>query len=1054
MKTNVFLRSTRRQPVKALCLLLVIAFVTFAFVGRVSEYLLIRQETERLEGYYRSSADLESLGGGVWADTSEAVAYLEACPDVEAVNTYDYLSGVMEEDFCNADIDLLTSVQTQRLAFYGRVLVDGLPAFRVETVLAGLPEYIKEGGMASISSADAAGKAPDALKAGQSYLVLGQYIPDSPACSAGWGEGGAYRTNARSASDGRGNWYYPVDGEADWSDPALSYAAGFIQQAREEQRSLNIIPLRDMSALPMVQEADPALYLTAGRWLDGEDDAQGRRVCVINDNLATLRGLEVGDTLSIKLRDVPAYFGYDLNDSLRARNTATDTGEYEIVGIYDYRELYQRTVTRNFTYIPASVVPEGFRGASAETVNTERFYFQMEDIVPPSAAPLPWPGAVSFVLTSPDEEARFVAETRTDLERLGFRASFLDNGLEDFRATAGPMRQSSLYNALIYSAILLAAFALAAFVYFFLRRRELAIVRALGVPVRSCVKQISLPLGLIGLPGVLLGGTLGWRYTLANAAKTLEALAEFGDGTISALPVYWLVLLWASAAALLLALTVGSAAVLSRRPVLEQMQGGSAVKEKRRTARQDAIAASGGGVRVSELSFEAAALALREPLPRTRSLGVAHTLRFVWRHVSRARVKSLLEVALAAGFTVGLGAIRLSIAANRQEVDRLYETTSVSIELTKADSTQTTTAGSFLFEDTAQSILDTGFITDTYLEGANYCQVFLYDGPWERETNLFINPDQQTKRTIRSIDNAEAFLTAGSGMDASITYLGDWTAELFAENWAEKDAQAPDSDPVRFPMVVPKETYDEYGLQPGDSMGVACKGRFHMCEVAGYYEGEVAGEYHNGPEAHSYYDESAPILMPTSALRSMVKNMLYSKAVFTVDPAKNRELDTFRAAVDALANTPHIGGVPVRTILRDEELRLAIEPIKNSIRLMEVLFPVALVLSLLAAAGVSVLFVMLSAKEAAILRVQGTTRLRTVLMLSLQQVFTCFTGFLTGLTGILLYIGGTRPDLLASLAPGAVLCAMLYLIAGIAGAVASSATVTGKNPLEMLQVKE
>ena len=185
MKTNVFLRSTRRQPVKALCLLLVIAFVTFAFVGRVSEYLLIRQETERLEGYYRSSADLESLGGGVWADTSEAVAYLEACPDVEAVNTYDYLSGVMEEDFCNADLDLLTSVQTQRLAFYGRVLVDGLPAFRVETVLAGLPEYIKEGGMASISSADAAGKAPDALKAGQSSLVLGQYIPDSPAGGKG-----------------------------------------------------------------------------------------------------------------------------------------------------------------------------------------------------------------------------------------------------------------------------------------------------------------------------------------------------------------------------------------------------------------------------------------------------------------------------------------------------------------------------------------------------------------------------------------------------------------------------------------------------------------------------------------------------------------------------------------------------------------------------------------------------------------------------------------------------------------------------------------------------
>ena len=138
----------------------------------------------------------------------------------------------------------------------------------------------------------------------------------------------------------------------------------------------------------------------------------------------------------------------------------------------------------------------------------------------------------------------------------------------------------------------------------------------------------------------------------------------------------------------------------------------------------------------------------------------------------------------------------------------------------------------------------------------------------------------------------------------------------------------------------------------------------------------------------------------------------------------------------------------------NEELKQAVEPLTDSIVLMKLLYPVIVVLSVLVAAGVSVLFVMLSAKEAAILRVQGTTRLRTVLMLSLQQVFTCFAGLLVGLIGILLYMGGTRPDLLASLAPGAVLCAMLYLIAGIAGAVASSAAVTGKNPLEMLQVKE
>ena len=40
------------------------------------------------------------------------------------------------------------------------------------------------------------------------------------------------------------------------------------------------------------------------------------------------------------------------------------------------------------------------------------------------------------------------------------------------------------------------------------------------------------------------------------------------------------------------------------------------------------------------------------------------TLRFVWRHLVRSRLKTALTVALAAGFTVGLSAIRLAIVEN------------------------------------------------------------------------------------------------------------------------------------------------------------------------------------------------------------------------------------------------------------------------------------------------------------------------------------------------------------------------------------------------------
>lgn len=42
MRTNIFLRSTLRQPVKAAFLVIVMALVTFAFAARGAEYLLIR----------------------------------------------------------------------------------------------------------------------------------------------------------------------------------------------------------------------------------------------------------------------------------------------------------------------------------------------------------------------------------------------------------------------------------------------------------------------------------------------------------------------------------------------------------------------------------------------------------------------------------------------------------------------------------------------------------------------------------------------------------------------------------------------------------------------------------------------------------------------------------------------------------------------------------------------------------------------------------------------------------------------------------------------------
>ena len=81
MRKNVFLKSTLRQPVKSAMLVLVTALITFAFVARASEYLLMKQEIERLGSYYRAVGTVSStLSSDPWADPSETVAYLEENP--------------------------------------------------------------------------------------------------------------------------------------------------------------------------------------------------------------------------------------------------------------------------------------------------------------------------------------------------------------------------------------------------------------------------------------------------------------------------------------------------------------------------------------------------------------------------------------------------------------------------------------------------------------------------------------------------------------------------------------------------------------------------------------------------------------------------------------------------------------------------------------------------------------------------------------------------------------------------------------------------------------
>ncbi len=108
MKTksqNVFWFSIFRRPLMSLLILLAIGFVSFGFVGKAVETIIVWRETNRLEGYYRSiGAIYKDFEGGEEHLFSEGAAIIEQSPAFAFGDFKRQTAGFMQ-DIYNVDFD-------------------------------------------------------------------------------------------------------------------------------------------------------------------------------------------------------------------------------------------------------------------------------------------------------------------------------------------------------------------------------------------------------------------------------------------------------------------------------------------------------------------------------------------------------------------------------------------------------------------------------------------------------------------------------------------------------------------------------------------------------------------------------------------------------------------------------------------------------------------------------------------------------------------------------------------------------------------------------------
>ena len=1067
MKNRIYLKSTLRQPLRSILLLLLIGLLSAAFTVRVVEYVLIQRETGRLGDYYRAIGTLQSANSEEYNDVAGADLIAKSkyvgledrrrcCSGVLQGMYNGDTHGEMSDGYEKSEYDV--GVHNSDVFVYGKLL--STPAlfkiggwatgeeheayqfkFQVDQVEAGYPENVSEGKTVTlywITDGKDISSILEELHVGDRYFLKAFY--DARTTNMLQWDTPSENLIVKPLNDS-GLWFLPVEpGESvNLESPELDGLREELELLRENLSAMLVVGTKDMSAMPNVQQVSKTYYLAEGRWLDRNDDRNTRKVCVVHQEFANFRGLSVGDTITLTLRNLePANlgeegcYGYILDGEKweNWRDFSTQTETFEIVGLYGMiSRNYGGELTCHNTvmYIPDSCMPEGF-GADPETMVWD----------------------YSFVLKSSQDEAAFLGENREALEELGYSVSFVENHSENFWASVTPMRQSATFSAAVFAGVLLLGLVLAAFLYLLLRRRDFAILRAMGVPNGPAARGLLGPVALLGLLGIAAGSIPAWGYAMRKTAETLATISGPEGVEVSVeLSRLYLVGICACVWALLVAFVAIGAGRLSRRPALELLQGAAGGRKKRKKTSQKPrqleekpgkVSQPGKARLVENVPTWQVQTDALKGLPRGRGPGMGVSGWYVLRQIRRAPLKSALAMALALGFVVALGWMDLTAERSQAEADRLYETTVVEAKITQSNPSMSVGTSNIINKSTVDAILETGLVQDVYLESQlGYSCV----APFAADNVDMVYDESRMIRNVTyyGLNQPEAYC-ARNGIE--ITYAPGWDDGIFTEEWSLDDTKKRE-----IPVVLSTNMLTQLGLELENEFYAECDQTKNGNGGRSYGRYLVVGQYTGQASM-----EGDPVLLGLSALLAAEERLAlepaYSVAEFVLDPVKNRELSARREELKELVAQPNAGALDLTLVLWDEELTQVVGPLEQNVRLMSVLYPVTAALSVLIAIGVSVLLLFQSAREMAALRAMGCTRRRVTGMFSCQQGLLCLLGILLGLVAL----GALRGGMEGVWKGKTLLCAGLYFLGATIGAMVTSAGLGRRKPMELLQIKE
>ncbi len=1015
MRKSVALKTLLRAPVRTLLTLALLALASFVLLSRVTDYTLMRRETEQAERFYHGVAALDI--------TMPTVSYQEdgtlyqfspddkPLPSAEELNAFASLPGVTMADTRYMTAGLIDD--------YKRLVIDGETAY-------GTGQFVLEGDYAGYEETSGSGdfvhlllenvrllagdvaldseepleietrklteeeynklRASDfyygelplsffeGVEEGSRCLVTGNYDRTS---------GRELRLNVMAAD---ANAFCVLDGlGTDYLErPEFAYQNGLIRAIQQDSRTFDLVYTSDMRAIPRFNER--GMVIAEGRPLTAGDED----VCVVSELFLETYGLSVGDRITVqfgnKLTPQNAMVGAMALGAGKRLADFVDAKELEIAGAYRMTDDVQTRIaesewayTENTVFVPTSLlpvaVPDDYKGSSGEF---SVFVEKAQDI----------------------ETFRDAAEPLAAELGLGLR--FSDGGWTRVKDSFRNGARTSLFTVVFYVLGAMLAQFLAVCLYVGGEKKSYAIMRTLGVPARKAETAIVLPFVVLLAIAIPASSAAGILYTSRTAAAALANLSEgMPEGYIpnSAQPFAVIAVCLLAEAVSILGVSLAVLGKMRKVPPLELLQEGTRINAgRRKTSVCPEETPPPADLAVAKL------LETDETPVSGRYPAFCQVTTYAFRQVRRNIGKSLLSFLLAVVLFAGTGVFILAM--------HTYENA---------------------FYETDVTARVTGFSSDSIavLSESDLTKDLYYYG------KLSVRAGDEGNRIPMTLTNdLERYLENGH----RITYADGY------------DVSALDSDEAV--CLLGQTAADMLGVQAGDEVRLLTDDLYSFLQQL--YEEESAFMKAVNRAGMPYrvagIVESADTEVNTGifAAANRAAEALYGQP-FPIGYCEciltdNGRIQELNVLLDEQKNQ-QLQYAPTASFYVDT---VALENIHRIRALLQSLFPVVVTATVLLALLGSALVVVQLATEAACMRILGTSRKRARCMLVSGHLALCLISmaFVAGL----LFLGAPVPFTKST--RSFAVCWTLYLAGFVGGAHLAAGQLTRHRILELLQRKE